>query len=95
MLKINVYLKEIIQQVAEDLQMDVHTSYSGRGMYGRKCFGVDGSMCNIASFVGYVTQNALEDELEDFEADMWDDMKVDQLGKGYIFYWENLEWEEN
>lgn len=47
-----------------DSGLSFRPSYSGRGMYGRKCVGVSGSMGEIMQLIAHVIQEAHEAEVD-------------------------------
>jgi len=70
-------------------------SYSGRGMYGRNCVGVNvesvGDILAGVYAVGY--DCGQDDDGPDFawflERTCWD-----QMGLGWVYYWPDAEWPE-
>ena len=67
-------------------------SYSGRGMYGRNCVGVDlnhtGDLFRLGIEMGEasVSTGAVLDSLQA--------PRTDSMGRGIIAYWEWVEWPE-
>jgi glucan biosynthesis protein len=57
------------------------TSYSGRGMFGKRCVSV------------YVRPNEIWKEAEVVEI-VGARPTTDSMGKGIVVYWPNLEWPE-
>lgn len=55
----------------------IYRGYSGRGMYGKRCIGIstDDKMATIEEAAAQGIRGA----------------KTDNLGRGYIVYWPNLE----
>lgn len=81
-------LQEIFEENGENVR-----SYSGRGMYGKRCLGValtEGACLGglFASVLGCLNEDDLSDIclLEAFE-----DMQVDSLGKGSIVYFPRID----
>jgi hypothetical protein len=64
-----------IEAIADDHRCTLHENYSGRGMYGRTCYGVSGPEKFIMMEAG--RQNLPEPEL-------------DNMGKGIIAYWPSI-----
>ena len=77
-------------------------SYSGRGMYGKVCVGVDLERNQSeADFVLDVMAYLLETATEDVHAgylleqvDLMRGSRGDSMGLGSIIYWPNLPWPE-
>lgn len=74
-----------LQKVIEEVGL-LPRAYSGRGMYGKKCLGV--SAANDLVVVAVLAQECGRRGLK------FPDPKVDQLGKGHILYWPNIEFEK-
>jgi hypothetical protein len=66
-----------IEKVADKVNGDVVKDYSGRGMYGKICYGID---CDNANYC-----------LEQAGAYGLFGAKVDSMGRGFIVYWEEIE----
>lgn len=81
---------ELIQLI-EDAGYEAQ-SYSGRGMYGKECVGVD--VDDDTEFAVDVMATAEPEDKETVRA-LLKASSVDQLGKGYIVYFPRLAWEEN
>ena len=74
-------------------------SYSGRGMYGRRCVSVaaDGSAFSI---LGEIVRSlgALDlsgQETADLAAEIIHGAKADQMGLGVVVYWPDVVWKES
>lgn len=67
--------------------------YSGRFMYGAKCFGVTvDSMDEFVKFMFAVAGNASEsDEEAEFAEALSEGVRQDSMGKGFIFYWPEVQ----
>jgi len=67
---------EAIEEAAHAVGGTVRDSYSGRGMYGRTCYGIDcddDTECVVqAARRGLPTPS------------------IDQMGRGYIVYWKTI-----
>lgn len=91
--------KHILQTILEDADLNVR-SYSGRGMYGRKCLGVS---CDSESYKDMM-EAILDGVAQAASQDNWsvvDDVKEamrnlqqDNLGMGTIVYWPRVEYAE-
>lgn len=67
-------------------QMGDTRSYSGRGMYGKKCLALayDG---NVGAFVADMLRTAASEDINlEVLADVLEDMKSDNLGRDTIYY---------
>lgn len=64
-----------------DTEKALYDGYSGRGMYGRKCFGVVGSMEDYSKFLVQLTQTD-----PDLAWDLAQSVASDSLGLDNIFY---------
>lgn len=69
---------ETLAAIAEQLDIEATTTYSGRGMYGATCFGIIGSTRDLVTFL-----RALDDE----DADALIDPSIDSMGVDSVFYW--------
>lgn len=79
-----------------DIEEDVRTDYSGRGMYGRTCLGYTGG--SLVEFVAAVALVLVEDDPH-ADDDAWTllekiaeigDGYEDSMGRGRITYWPGL-----
>lgn len=88
-------LSQLIKDTAEDSgAANFYNGYSGRGMYGRKCVGLTGSMQDIMQVIGAVIKEAHfnSDEIEFTDVvDCLLDFKQDSMGLDVIVYWPELE----
>lgn len=64
-------------------------SYSGRGMYGKKCVSVHGD--DVSEWD--IARN-LFNETHDGEFDNVPAPKQDQMGRGIVLYWPSYKWPE-
>jgi hypothetical protein len=93
-------LQAMFEDLAEELGNDEVSvrSYSGRGMYGRQCLGVDTDM-DIGSLVAYVVRaigglNAGTNEGEytvEQVAEAFEGMQTDSMGRGTIVYFPSVQ----
>lgn len=65
-------------------------SYSGRAMYGARCIAV--SVGNIAGMVKL--SNWAGRTYGEECVDMFEGMRNDSMGRGLVFYWPNMTWDE-
>lgn len=77
-------LTKQIHQICDDCDISLTTDYSGRGMYGKTCFGLIyggsvGQLC--ACFL-----RGLDDDTMDEMADLFDEMRTDSMGYDTIYY---------
>lgn len=91
--------REMLQSVLDDCGIEesqIRWDYSGRGMYGRVCFGFTGRYSHLFEFgirLGIVqvdlesSDEGVPLDLESFSADLC----IDNMGYDYIFYWPNLQ----
>lgn len=97
--------KQAIENIADAAGLDpednVRTGYSGRGMFGRKCLGITGSISDLVSFT---TEAVRQDEYNEASADespeaqalhgfvrYIEDVSTDSMGLDSIFYWPDVE----
>ena len=96
-MKIDIELATDIKNaiVNSDSSFSLHTTYSGRGMYGRKCFGVSsyGTSADVLMrFLGELlgqcqsTLVVFVGELSQYH------ISSDNLGLDTIIYWPDVEW---
>lgn len=90
-----------IKEVVEDAGFDPQ-SYSGRGMYGRKCLSfnldrdenvVDAILDLAEALNSHVQDNPeieFEDAIQEFKG-----AKSDSMGLGSVVYFPSIEWEED
>lgn len=68
---------------------DFRDDYSGRGMYGKTCFGIVGTASDFALFcaaVGWCAREALMND--------WDwvgNVRSDSMGRSTIWYWPGVQ----
>jgi hypothetical protein len=73
-------------------------SYSGRGMYGKQCLGVDTDMgigalmAHLVRFVAGLDQGTCQGEYDvECIAEALDGMQTDSMGRGTIVYFPNVQ----
>lgn len=70
----------------------LYLNYSGRGMYGRECFGIVGT---VSDLLGFVTEAVRRDKDGDEAVAEFvryiEDVSTDNMGYDLIFYWEDVQ----
>ena len=72
---------DYLVDAAEAANVEYHTDYSGRGMYGATCFSITGNTGDLVKFL-----RALPDEV----GDQLVDPTTDSMGLDIVFYWPYL-----
>ena len=67
-------LQNKVREIADEIGGKVYKSYSGRGMFGEKCMGIDCG--NYTECIKAAAEHGLKGA------------RWDNLGLGYIVYWE-------
>jgi hypothetical protein len=70
-------IREKIIGKAGKMGLDIRRDYSGRGMFGKTCLGVTGSMEELDTLLSGVRGSAKG-------------LRKDNMGLGYIYYWPDL-----
>lgn len=88
--------RQTIEQALYDADLepeeDLRDDYSGRGMYGRNCFGFVTSIAGLARFFAALGALAAEDEeLEQLPGDLARNLSSDSMGRDTIFYFPNFQ----
>lgn len=78
---------EELVTVCENNDIEYVPRYSGRGMYGRTCFGIVGHAGDLATFLMGVS--------EDTREKLQDGWRTDNMGLDTIYYWQNVAGIEN
>lgn len=80
--------EELVEDVTAQLggDVDVLDNYSGRGMHGAKCLAVVGDTHTLDVFLDACRYFGIDTRLGT--------MKQDSLGTDRVFYWPNIEIEE-
>lgn len=80
-----------LKEIFEGMAYEVH-EYSGRGMFGRRCFAVecDNPSGLIAEVFLYLAENETPYAEMVQVAEMLKDSRTDSMGHGSIVYWPNL-----
>ena len=85
-------LQELIKDAAECAdEVTFRNGYSGRGMYGKKCVGIVGTMINCMAVIAEVIKTCKDDEDFDEAVDTLLQFTTDNMGWDVIVYWEELE----
>lgn len=70
----------------------LYLNYSGRGMYGRECFGIVGTVSDLVGFVTEaVRRGAVGDETVAGFVQYIEDVSTDNMGLDMIFYWQDVQ----
>lgn len=81
-------MMELARERYEDLTdegFDLRDDYSGRGMYGKTCLGLTGSVEDLVRFVMKITD---EDDAWYTTDNSWLTwISTDSMGRDTIFYW--------
>lgn len=72
-----------------DLEEGLYRKYSGRGMYGRTCFGIVGGMSDFAKFICQLTQID-----PDLAWDLSQNVSRDSMAFDTIFYFPSYQLDE-
>jgi len=82
--------KSLLLGVAADADIEpenLRWDYSGRGMYGRECFGIVGRMSDYTRFIVALTQWEDGSELAgDYAWELADRVSTDNMAYDTIFY---------
>lgn len=88
-----------VMQVLEEIGVEpeqVRVDYSGRGMYGDKCFGLmlDGlpDMLKVFAGLGLINET-LDGELDDDIQRLAEAVRTDNMGRDTIYYFPGFEFE--
>lgn len=83
---VSVKLANAIREI-EAADIRIHEDYSGRGMFGEKCFALscDGSIGVLLSDLLRAVACEGSEAVEEL-ADMFESMRTDSLGLGKIYY---------
>jgi hypothetical protein len=77
--------KSKMQEVLEDAEVGTLRSYSGRGMYGKSCLGLDTDLSLGEIFSRVLDVLRGEEETEEVQR-AFENMEQDSLGRGKIIY---------
>lgn len=96
--------KDELETALDQVDVELHEDYSGRGMYGETCFGVDGSRDDCEEFeselakavtLGWFSRSegTPEEVLDVFMeklADIRNARRTDSMGMDIIFYYPRI-----
>jgi hypothetical protein len=80
--------------LCEDAELRPVLSYSGRGMYGVRCIGIEGRPGDLVKFLLQVAPQ-LDSKFEEFEGVLdyspeWETLASNSMGHDTIYYWPNV-----
>lgn len=80
---------EALKEVCDELGIE-YRSYSGRGMYGKRCFAIfaEDAMAAVVSI-------AWELGRRDEDPSRLESIKSDSLGLDTVVYWPRIEWRDS
>lgn len=92
--------QSLIQEALDNLEFTVYEQYSGRGMYGSKCFGFytreSGAELKFAKeLVNLANDNDQIETALDLLDYMAQSAASDNLGMDTIYYYKRLQWNED
>lgn len=88
----NTIQRKLVERAIEYLDdVEIRDDYSGRGMYGKTCFGITGTILDYGKFVANLIYEADVDPDEfpnggDDAMLMVDSLCYDSMRKNFIFY---------
>lgn len=95
------YIKDALE-VANIYDWDIRTDYSGRGMYGTECFGIEvdreSDLYRLFAALGHISgENSVDDEGwdEDCALDLARDAQSDSMGRQIIVYFPGYQLSED
>ena len=84
-------IKESLENFNEEA--NIYTHYSGRSMYGKKCFGITTEQyTNPISVMMEIATELSRSGEEDLAKKMADCVREDNMGLGAIAYFPTIEW---
>ena len=86
-------IARLLEEYAEQFgEVSFYNDYSGRGMYGRKCVGLSGSLRDCMQVIAEVIKDAHLCEQLNFNdvVDTLLDAQQDSMGRGVILYWPEI-----
>lgn len=79
-------IKTVIENFCEDNDLELVKRYSGRGMYGKTCYGiVCDSIRTLLELTDYIRDNGF-----DSVTDVLGNVEIDNMGYQKIFYFRRL-----
>lgn len=80
-----------IKETAEELELTLVHRYSGRGMLGRSCIGIElATIRDIGRVMFHLGAINQSDDVNDMTQLIYD-YRHDNMGRGYIMYWPLIE----
>ena len=73
---------ELLEELAQEVDGNIRTDYSGRGMYGKTCVGI--VVDNLLALGGAIT-SVIEDE--ELRKELTTNSNTDSMGYDTIVYW--------
>ena len=80
-------LGEIIRELCEDNDLECRDNYSGRGMYGRTCYGI---VTDNIFYVVITLCDMIRDEGYESAADIIGEVRTDSMGLDKIVYFPSI-----
>lgn len=97
-MELNAKQRHVIQESLLNFNEEdagVYTHYSGRGMYGKQCFGIETAQyTNPISVMMEMTIDLIENEEENLARELAGRVSQDNMGLGTITYFPSIEWGE-
>lgn len=92
---------EVLKSAAESAGLGdsaIRMGYSGRGMFGRKCFGIVGGPPDLVAFFEELSEASLENGDDgrygaltlDLVQAMREGIATDDMARELIYYWPNI-----
>ena len=88
-----MHIDKLIKQFCDcDDEFTYHGSYSGRGMFGKKCVGLSGgNPCKmLMELIDFFYVMSM-DEASIFAEQVENEVCMDHMGKGYIVYFPKVQ----
>src|SRR5262245_58473120 len=78
-----------LEELADENDIRIRKDDSGRGMFGKTCFGIVGDLRDFARFLVEIVPQLSE---EDNDVIDWTEVEMDSMGRQWIFYWRYVQW---
>ena len=75
---------DLLSYCAESAGLEVRTDHSGRGMYGKTCVGVTGTVRGLLEMIVSITDDDRE------LAEHLTEVSTDSMGLSTIYYWTKI-----
>lgn len=82
----------LIELICENNDIELRKDYSGRNMFGKECFGIVGNGNTLTKFFIDLTSSLKEFDDEQLAYELSYDLKTDNMGNDYIYYFPNWQW---